>query len=431
MCKGFICELDWNFNKGIITMRMGDSFSLSFDALVDRKVRTVLTVLMVVLGSSLVVVLNGLSAGQAAFLEKQFNVLAANVLFVSSGLHSYHSGASTASLIMNNAIASRIRSLPFVEGIIPIYSGSIQLTSQGNVQHVTVHAMDPTTIPEILPNVEYVDGSFIKPNDRAAMIVGDTVANPPGATTPFVTLGQTFQATYTYADPTGKQVKESRNFLVTAIMQPSGNTWWDNSVIINLDAGDQLMHKSEKYDSIAVLALTPEYVDTVQQEITTQYGQTLGVTTPTVIMAVREQAQSGNNAFILMVGIIALVVGAVGIVTTLYNSVGERIREIGTMKAIGAQNTDILVLFLIEAVLIGIIGASLGLVIGIGSGYLLSTIMAVPSPTGGEPTHILPVFLLGDLAKVWVLSLILSIMAGVYPAWKASRLSPMLALRRD
>lgn len=148
-------------------------------------------------------------------------------------------------------------------------------------------------------------------------------------------------------------------------------------------------------------------------------------------MAIREQAASGNNAFILMVGIIALVVGAVGIVTTLYNSVSERIREIGTMKAIGAQNGDILALFLIEAALIGVIGASLGLAIGICSGYLLSMVMAIPSPTGGEPTHIPPIFLLEDLVKVWVLSLTLSIMAGVYPAWKASRLSPLVALRRD
>jgi len=66
-------------------MNPKDLFLLSFEALVDRKVRTLLTILMVVLGSSLVVVLNGLSAGQSAFLEKQFNTLAANVLFVGSG----------------------------------------------------------------------------------------------------------------------------------------------------------------------------------------------------------------------------------------------------------------------------------------------------------------------------------------------------------
>ncbi|MDE1829522.1 MAG: ABC transporter permease [Thaumarchaeota archaeon] len=412
-------------------MRATDVFSLSFEALVDRKVRTVLTILMVVLGSSLVVVINGLSAGQSAFLEKQFNVLAANVIFVSSGLHSYHSESSSASLIINSVIVNRIRQLPFVEDTSPSYSGSIQISSQGNVQHVGVHGMDPTKISEILPNVEYVDGSTIKPNDNAAIIVGDTVANPPGATTPFVSVGQTVQATFTYADPTGKQEQETKSFVVTAIMKPSGNNYLDNSVLINLNAADQLLRKSEKYDSVTVLALSPEYVDTVQQELTGQFGQTLGITTPKAIMAVREQTASGNAMFVLMIGIIALVVGAVGIVTTLYNSVTERVREIGTLKAIGAQNTDVLGLFIVEAVLIGIIGATLGIVIGIGGGYLMS-LFSIGSPTGpGPAANIQPIYAPADLLKVWLLSVTLSIMAGVFPAWKASKLSPLVALRRD
>ena len=71
--------------------------------------------------------------------------------------------------------------------------------------------------------------------------------------------------------------------------------------------------------------------------------------------------------------------GAVGIITTLYTSVVERIREIGTLKAIGAKNITILGLFLFEALLIGVMGASLGLVAGIGMGYLLAS----ASPGGG------------------------------------------------
>ncbi len=417
--------------KGIVTMHLGDSFSLSFDALVDRKVRTVLTVLMLVLGSSLVVVLNGLSAGQSAFLEAQFNTLAANLIFASSGQHSYHSSSSSASLIINNVIVDRIKLLPFVTDVIPKYSGSVEMDTEGNTQHVTVVGMDLTKLQVKVPNLQFVDGSSVNPADRAAVIVGDTIANPPGDTVPFVTLGQTVKLTYTYANAAGKQVQNVKNFIVRAIVKPTGDSYTDGSIFINPDAANQLLQKSNKYDTLYIMATSPDYVDAVQQEITTQYGQTIGLNTPKAIMAIREQAASGNNAFILMVGIIALVVGAVGIVTTLYNSVTERIREIGTMKAIGAQNTDILALFLIEAVLIGIIGASLGLAIGIGSGYLLSMIMTIPSPTGGEPTHIPPIFLLEDLVKVWVLSLTLSIMAGVYPAWKASKLSPMLALRRD
>lgn len=411
-------------------MRASDVFSLSFEALVDRKVRTLLTILMVVLGSSLVVVINGLSAGQSAFLEKQFDVLAANVIFVSSGLHSYHSESSSASLIINNVIVDRIRQLPFVVDTSPSYSGSIQVTSQGNVQRLVVHGMDPMKIPEILPNVAYVEGSTIRPNDNSAMILGDTVANPPGATAPFATVGQTVQATFTYADPDGKQEQETKNFVITAIMAPSGNNYLDNSVIINLNAADQLLHKSEKYDSVTVLAQSPEYVDAVQRELTGQFGQTLGIITPKAIMAVREQAASGNAMFVLMIGIIALVVGAVGIVTTLYNSVTERTREIGTLKAIGAQNADVLSLFIVEAVLIGIIGATVGIVMGMGGGYLMSMFSIGHAGTGPD-ANIRPIYMPLDLLKVWFLSVTLSILAGVFPAWKASKLSPLVALRRD
>ncbi len=412
-------------------MNLNDLFSLSLEALVDRKVRTLLTILMVVLGCSLVVVLNGLSAGQAAFLEKQFSTLAANVIFVNNGQRSFRGEAPPTSIIINDVILSKIRSLSYVQDAIPEYSGSVQIDTNGNTQRASITAMDPNKLPVLLPNVDYVDGSSVKPSDASAALVGDTVANPPGADTAFITLGQTIKATSTYSDSSGKQVQVTRNFVVSGILKPSGNTMVDRSIIINRDAGNQLLHKQNKYDQIIVAATTPDDIDTVQQEISDQFGKTLGVTSPTAIMAVRTQTASGNAAFILMVGIIALVVGAVGIVTTLYNSVTERIKEIGTMKAIGAQNSTILALFLVEASLIGLIGASLGVVIGIVGGYVLSVATTTSVAGGGPPTHIPPVFDLMDIVKVWSLSLVLSIIAGLYPAWKASRLSPMVALRRD
>ena len=419
-------------------MNPKDIFLLSFEALVDRKVRTLLTILMVVLGSSLVVVLNGLSAGQSAFLDKQFNTLAANVLFVGSGQRSLSSFASSSSnsLIINDVIIQKIKSLPNISDVIPEYSGSVQMNSQGNTQRASIVALDPSKLTVELPNLEYVDGSTVNPSDRSSALVGDTIVNPPGADSAFVVLGQTIKATSSYTDSSGKQVTVVKNFIVSGIMKPSGNTMIDRSIIINLDAGNELLHKQNRYDQVIIAATTPDDVDTVQQEITGVFGKTLGATTPKAIMAVRQQASSGNAAFILMVGIIALVVGAVGIVTTLYNSVTERIREIGTMKAIGAQNTTILALFLVEASLIGIIGATLGMFIGIGGGYIMS-VLTTSSPMGGgggfggPSVHIPPIFVLTDLIKVWLLSLTLSVIAGIYPAWKASKLSPMVALRRE
>ncbi len=305
------------------------------------------------------------------------------------------------------------------------------MNSQGNTQRASVTAIDPSKLTVELPNLQYVDGSTVNPTDRASALVGDTIVNPPGADSAFVTLGETITATSTYSVPGGKSVTIVKNYIVSGILKPSGNSRIDSSVIINLDAGNELLHKLNKYDSVIVAATTPDDVDTVQQELTSTFGKTLAATTPKAIMAVRQQAASGNAAFILMVGIIALIVGAIGIVTTLYNSVTERIREIGTMKAIGAQNTTILALFIVEATLIGVIGASLGVGIGIVGGYVMSIVTTTTPTGGGPPVHIPPIFAPMDLIKVWLLSLTLSVMAGMYPAWKASQLSPMVALRRD
>jgi putative ABC transport system permease protein len=110
--------------------------------------------------------------------------------------------------------------------------------------------------------------------------------------------------------------------------------------------------------------------------------------------------------------------------------VTERIREIGTIKAIGAFNRDILLLFLAEATIIGFAGASLGVAIGVVTGYVLTNVFKV-SITGNAGLSQPAVFLAGDLLYVWTLSVTLSLLAGIYPAWKASRLDPIVALRRD
>jgi putative ABC transport system permease protein len=134
----------------------------------------------------------------------------------------------------------------------------------------------------------------------------------------------------------------------------------------------------------------------------------------------------------LVIAFIALLVGSVGIITTLYTSVNDRVSEIGTMKAIGAKNTFIMALFMSEAFLIGILGATFGVLIGIAGGYVLSGIVphSASGPGGGTPAHADPTFVPSDLLHVWSLSLLLSIVAGIMPAWKASRLSPLEALRR-
>jgi putative ABC transport system permease protein len=408
-------------------------FILSFDAIKDRKARSALTILMVVVGSALMVALNGMSAGQQNFLNKQLNFLAPNILFVSSGQRGFRGGPQgPPTIVVNTEVVNRIKSLPYVREVVPSYQGQLELNAQGNILNAQVIAMDPQKIYLISPSLQLTDGSSIQSNNPSAMLVGDSIANPPGMSSPFLATGQTVKSTFTYVDPnTGKSKDESKSFVISGVIQPTGNNQIDRSVIINEVSGNSLFHKGGKYDQMVVATLSGDYVNTVQQEIAGLYGKNIGVITPKAILQTRQQFQSGNSSFTLAIAFIALLVGAVGIITTLYTSVSERTKEIGTMKAIGAKNRFILTLFLTEALFIGILGSTFGILTGIGGAYILTSGFAPNTPGGGPISpHITPAFVLSDLFNVWNLSILLSLGAGLFPAWKASRLSPLEALRR-
>jgi putative ABC transport system permease protein len=276
----------------------------------------------------------------------------------------------------------------------------------------------------------------MRSNDPSAIYIADQIAYPPGENAPFATIGQTMRATYSFVDENGNQQEEARSFVVRGVMKPTGNPTIDNAVVFNEDAGSALMHKSGKYDGFLVAAQSGEFVKNVEEEIRKLYGNDIGVTSPEAILKTIRELTGGFTVFILGIALVALLVGAVGIITTLYTSVMERTKEIGTMKAIGAQSSNILSLFMAEALMIGILGATFGLLAGIAGGYVLIAGLgsAGGSDEGGTsngPTNISPVFLPTDLATVWGISVGLSLIAGIYPAWKASRLSPIVALRRE
>ena len=413
-------------------MDIKEVFILSFDALKERKVRSILTILMVMAGSSLLVAVNGFGAGFTEFFNNQFNNLAPNILFISNVVQDENgspvgggAGAPQAPKItLNAAVMNRLNSLPFIDEVIPSYQADITLESQGESKNNAVLSMDPQKLFIIAPTLELVEGSTLRQNDPSAMVIAENVANPPGEETPFISLGQSVRAKYSFVDDiTGQSQEESKNFVVTGVMESTGNPTIDNSVVINTAAGNAFLQKSGKFDSLFVVAQSTEFVDAVEQEIRSLYGNDIGITTVKAILKTVQEFTGGVSAFLLSIAVISLIVGAVGIITTLYTSVIERIREIGTLKALGAQKSNILALFLVEALIIGIMGATLGLLAGIGGGYLLTR----AGPGEGPPLD--PVYLPTDMINVWMISVGLSIIAGLLPAWKASRVTPIEALR--
>lgn len=416
-------------------MDIKEIFILSFQALKERKIRSLLTIVMVMAGTSLLVAVNGVGAGFTEFFNKQFSNLAPNILFVTSGqeqgsttVGSTEGGGGSAGtkITLNSAVINRIESLPFIDKVIPSYQSQVLMTSRGEEKSSAALSIDPNNLFVIAPTLELQSGSQLKQNDPSAIILADNIANPPGQDNPFVTIGETIELEYSFIDDTtGEQETISKNFLVTGIMEPTGNPTIDGAAVINLDAGDALFQKAGKYDSLFVVASSTELVDVVEEEIKKLYGNDIGVTTVKAILETIEQFTGGITSFLLSIAIISLVVGAVGIITTLYTSVVERIREIGTLKAIGAQSSNILTMFVLEALIIGMLGATMGLLGGIGGGYALS--QATPRNEGDPP--LIPLFFISDMVTVWFISVALSVIAGLLPAWKASKVSPIEALR--
>jgi putative ABC transport system permease protein len=405
-------------------------FVLSIDSLRERKVRSALTILMVVVGGALMVAINAISAGSAAFMDKQIGSLAPGVIHVGPGSKSKTFqeapglATMTPRLPFNHQVVSRIKSLPFVKDVVPAYQGQVQLrvtgdNIPGDTLNINVGAENARAMFIMSPTLKLIPGSKIDSNNPSAMLVGYDIANPPGyAHNPLIRLDQAVTATYEGT---------SRNFVVTGILQESGNPNVDRIVRINTNTGNSFFHKSGQYDDMVVLARSGSYVNTVVQELDRLYGKdSFGIVIPTAVMQAQKHMNGGSNSFTLEVGYIALLAGAIGVVTTLWTSVNERTKEIGTMKAIGAKPWFILSMFLSDAILIGLIGSTVGIGTGIGLAYLLSA-------TGGGPTatasYIAPIFLPNDLVRVWLLSLSITVAAGIFPAWKASCLSPLVAMR--
>ncbi|HLE34468.1 MAG TPA: FtsX-like permease family protein, partial [Nitrososphaerales archaeon] len=363
-------------------MQSKDIIELAFSALRERKTRSILTIVMVVVGSSLMISISGLTGGFTQFTDKQFSALAPNVLFISSAQPLQQSSGGfgiggggppvSPKVVITSVVANNIKNLPSVEDAVANYQGQLTLESKGKSIPIRVFAFDPQKMYVIVPNAEFDEGSVLISNDPSFLLLAENIARPPGEDFDFAVLGQAVQAKYSFVDESGQQKVNSRSFVVKSILKVTGNPTVDSAGIITLDAANSLMNKGNRYDGVVVTAKSVDLVDEAESEIRSLYGNDIGITSAQFILKTIKEFISGITTFMLSIAVVALLVGAVGIITTLYTSVMERTREIGTMKAIGAQSRDVLSLFLSEAIMIGVIGATAGILVGIAGGFVLT-----------------------------------------------------------
>ena len=391
---------------------------------------------MVLLGAMLLTGLNGLGEGFNYNITKQFEGLAPDVITLTPSPVVGGPGDdpdepdSAPPVELNLLTLKSVERLDGVVEAIPSFRSGLQIEYNGKSQTTSFIGINPQKLIYVLPGLEFVEGDFTDPSDSTGILLGFTVAYPGGLELePFAEVGNLVCVKTGKQEIVGgveKVVMDKKCFVVRGVLAETGTVFYDNSISVPLSSANNFLDKKNIYDTIFVVVNPEVGNDAVTEEIREVYGEGIGITTPAQIQETIQGFVGSFNIFLSSIGFISLIVGGVGIITTLYTSVTERTKELGTLKALGATNTNIILLILFEAVIIGIIGASSGLVAGIGMGWALTQY-----GFGAQFGDLVPIFLREQLIQVWFIAVILSILAGIYPAWRASKMTPMAALRRD
>lgn len=405
--------------------------SQAWRALSERRTRSGLTIVMVVVGAALVTALDGMNQGMNDFIQAQLNTLGGNVMIIfpseGGGFGPPSEGARTT---LNDGTVNTLRRIPHVTSAIPFITGSAQINAGGNRRIVSVQGLAQTRMNLVYPTLSYESGGPILPSDSVGLVLGYQLAYPPGQTAPFAKVGQTVTiAVSVTVEQNGQQRAKvvTRSFQVKGILNEVGSLGVDSGAYVSLHAANSLFEKAGTYTGIYLITRDPEFNETVEASIREIYKRNIGVISPKSLVATIQQFLGTFSAFFSTIAFFSLIVGGVGIVTTLYTSVMERVREIGLLKALGYTDIEVMGLFLMESILIGILGGMIGLAVGAAGSYALIKI----NPFAGGQLEFEPVLVPINMLNTFAIAAALSCLAGLYPAWRASRLNPVVALRKE
>ncbi|MCJ7456226.1 FtsX-like permease family protein [Candidatus Bathyarchaeota archaeon] len=412
---------------------MPDLLGYSLGAMRERKLRAILTIAMVVIGAGLMTALNGLTTGMYQYIGDQFGTLGANVVMVLPGMDS--------TTRITEQTASVIRQINGVKISIPYVQKVATVQSAGTTASILVTGSDQRYLNEIFPNLKVEEGTLVSPQDSIGIVLGHSVAYPPDKARPFARLGSVVMVSFTTVKEK-QQVTVKRSFVVRGILAEMGTSGMflpvDKMAFMSLPAATSFFDTAGDYSGVNVITSGPEKAEQVAVEIRRLYGRSFEVYTSKTMIQLIQNILGAFSMFLGSVASVSLIVASVGIFAGLYTSVMERTREIGLLKALGFKKRGILGVFLGEATLIGIIGGLLGDLLGVGLGYGMAVIAGqVRGEFTGElaegsvVAYVPPAFTVENFLFIMAFSIAVSMLAGAYPAWRASRLDPVVALRKD
>ena len=402
-------------------MRFRSTIVIALRALRRNKLRSILTALGIIIGVGAVIAMVSIGNGAKSQVEAQVASLGQNVVTVFSG--SFTSGGmrggwgSAPTLSVDDALAIAA-DVPNVVGVSPEVRDRNQILANGLNWNTQVLGESPD-YPEIR-SWKIAEGNVFSEQDVRSVakvaVIGKTVAD------------QLF--------PDGSAVGQSiriRNipFKVVGQLEPKGFNLFgqdqDDIVIVPYTSHMKRLSRRTNVNSILVQAASPGAIERVQQDINDLLTQRLNGKEPD--FTVRSQVELAQTAtattrtmteFLGITAGISLVVGGIGIMNIMLVSVTERTREIGIRLAVGAHGRDVLLQFLIEAIILSSLGGLIGIALGIGSSQLVSKLNDWPVLVSTT-----------SVVTAFAVSAAIGMFFGFYPARKAAHLDPIDALRYE
>ncbi len=442
-------------------MNLKDTFWLSYTDLTEKKVRTILTIFMVVIGVAAIVALVSLTTGISYEITNELASLGPTSILISATQSAGFTPADTAA----------IASLPNASTVIPIATGSGTLFSGNQNSSVTVIGIAQENLKYIMGgNVSLYEGSVYNDTIAPDAVIGYDVAFPStasGRQVAFVGQPATLKipngrSTNSYTIPIQGIAKTYTSALIPI----------DTAVIMSMPAAESLLHKTS-FNEILLQAKNSSGVTPLTNLIADIYGSRARVINTQQLASTAANITGSITLLLVVIAGISLMVAAVGIMNIMLMSVMEKTHEIGIMKSLGFKNRDVLGVFLLQALLIGIIGGIIGIIVGTGASYSLAAISSSashsnttstssppngfagggggggfagggrgggrgavfvgrsPTSSGSSPgISFSPVVSPGLIAEALFVAVFVSVLAGIYPAWKASKMQPIDALRQ-
>jgi len=395
---------------------ISEAIKMAFRALHANLFRTVLTLLGIVIGVGSVVAMLAIGTGAQNSVLDRISAMGSDLLLVRPSMASFRGGSGSFPVTLVPSDADAILELPNVAFAVPEMTSSVTVR-YGNIDYQTTANGTVPAFPRA-KSWTVASGEFINQDDM------DTYA-------PVVVLGQTVAKTLfpTGGNPLGQYVLVNKiPFQVIGVMAEmgasAGGNDQDDVMLVPLSTGSMRLFGQRNVRTITVQVQDASAIDLTQDAIQTLLNERHKAedTQITNMSSVREAFTETSNTMKLFLGSVAaisLLVGGIGVMNIMLVSVRERTREIGVRMATGARRRDILLQFLIEALVVSAIGGAIGVVLGLSIGGLAKAF--------GMPVS----FTAGPVALAFACSFLTGLVFGYLPARNASHLQPAVALSAD